>query len=45
MGDLTKALADVRTHLRTVLVSTCPDEHKVPLRNALEIVDDAIGNS
>jgi hypothetical protein len=45
MSDLIKALADVRTHLRTVLVSTCPDEHKVPLREALEIVDNAIGNS
>ena len=45
MSDLIKALADVRTHLRTVLVSTCPDEHKVPLRSALEIVDNAIGNS
>ena len=45
MRDLVKALADVRTHLRTVLVSTCPDEHKVPLREALEIVDNAIGNS
>src|SRR5262245_63433290 len=45
MSDLIKALADVRTHLRTVLVSTCPDEHKVPLRHALEIVDNAIGNS
>ena len=42
---LIKALADVRTHLRTVLVSTCPDEHKVPLRLALEIVNNAIGNS
>src|SRR4051812_27031583 len=38
MSDLTKALADVRTHLRTVLISTCPDEHKVPLRDALEVV-------
>jgi hypothetical protein len=45
MSDLSKALADVRTHLRTALVSTCPDEHKVPLRLALEIVDNAIGNS
>ena len=45
MSDLIKALADVRTHLRTVLVSTCPDEHKVPLRKALAIVDNAIGNS
>src|SRR5262245_51100877 len=45
MGDLIKALADVRTHLRTVLVSTCPDEHKVALREALAIVDNAIGNS
>ena len=45
MSDLIKALADVRTHLRTVLVSTCPAEHKVPLREALAIVDNAIGNS
>jgi hypothetical protein len=45
MGDLIKALADVRTYLRTVLVSTRPDEHKVPLREAFEIVDNAIGNS
>jgi hypothetical protein len=45
MSDLIKALADIRTHLRTVLVSTCPDEHKVPLREALSIVDNAIGNS
>jgi hypothetical protein len=45
MSDLIKALADVRTHLRTVLVSTCPDEHKVPLREALAIVDNVIGNS
>jgi hypothetical protein len=44
MSVLIKALADVRTHLRTVLVSTCPDEHKVPLREALWIVDNAIGN-
>ena len=44
MSDLMKALADIRTHLRTVLTSTCPDEHKVPLREALEIVDNAIGN-
>jgi hypothetical protein len=42
---LIKALADVRAHLRTVLVSTCPDEHKVLLRLALEIVDNAVGNS
>jgi hypothetical protein len=45
MSDLIKALADVRTHLRTVLISTCPDEHKVPLRDALEVVDNTIGNS
>ena len=45
MSDLIKALGDVRTHLRTVLVSICPDEHKVQLREALEIVDNAIGNS
>jgi hypothetical protein len=44
MSDLTKALADVRRHLRTVLTSTCPDDHKVPLREALEIVNNAIGN-
>jgi hypothetical protein len=44
VSDLIKALADVRTHLRTVLISTCPDEHKVPLREALAVVDNAIGN-
>ena len=44
MSDLIKALADVRAHLRTVLVSTCPDEHKIPLRDALAVVDIAIGN-
>jgi hypothetical protein len=44
MSDFTKALADVRTHLRTVLVSTCPDEHKVPLWEALWIIDNAIGD-
>ena len=42
--DLVKALADVRTRLLTVLGSTCPDEHKVPLRWAVEIVDNAIEN-
>jgi hypothetical protein len=45
MSGLIKALADVRMHLRMVLGSTCPDEHKVPLRKALWIVDNAIGNS
>jgi hypothetical protein len=45
MSELIKTLTDVRTHLRTVLVSTCPDEHKVPIRKALAIVDDTIGNS
>jgi hypothetical protein len=44
MSDLSKALADVRAHLRMVLISSCPDEHKVPLRRALEVVDNAIGN-
>src|SRR5262245_45253749 len=44
MSNLMKALADVRTHLRTVLVSTCPDEHKVSLREAIAIVNNAIGN-
>jgi hypothetical protein len=44
MIDLVKVLTDVRMHLRTVLVSTCPDEHKVPLRLALEIIEKAIGN-
>src|SRR5215467_14735775 len=44
MSDLSKALADVRMHLRTVLVSTCPDKHKVPLREALDIIEKAIGN-
>ena len=44
MSDLTKALADVRTHLRKVLISKCPDDHKVPLREALAVVDNAIGN-
>ena len=28
-----------------MLFSTCPDEHKVPLREALAIVDNAIENS